>query len=129
MIVVRFADDTVAGFQRREDGERFLVDLKVRLEKFALRLHPEKTRLIEFGKFAAERRKKQGKGKPETFDFLGFTHICGEKVGVKGFQLWRKTKREKLKAKIRDVKEELRRHTNASIEEQGQWLNIVLRGH
>jgi len=129
MIIVRFADDTVAGFQYREDGERFLAELKVRLEKFALKLHPEKTRLIEFGKFAAERRRKRGEGKPEAFDFLGFTHICGEKVGGKGFQLWRKTKREKLKAKIREVKEELRRHTHASIEEQGEWLNSVLRGH
>ncbi len=129
MIIVRFADDTVAGFQHREDGERFLADLKVRLEKFALKLHPEKTRLIEFGKFAAERRRKRGEGKPEAFDFLGFTHICGEKFGGKGFQLWRKTKREKLKAKIKVVKEELRRHTHASIEEQGEWLNSVLRGH
>ena len=129
MIVVRFADDTVVGFQHRDDGERFLTDLKERLDEFALRLHPEKTRLIEFGKFAAERRARRGEGKPETFDFLGFTHICGRKADGQGFQLWRQTKRKRLKAKIREVKEELRRHMHAPIDEQGRWLNRVLRGH
>jgi len=129
MIVVRFADDTVVGFQHRDDGERFLTDLKERLDEFALRLHPEKTRLIEFGKFAAERRARRGEGKPETFDFLGFTHICGKKADGQGFQLWRQTKRKRLKAKIREVKEELRRHMHAPIDEQGRWLNRVLRGH
>lgn len=129
MIVVRFADDTVVGFQHRDDGERFLADLKERLDEFALSLHPEKTRLIEFGKFAAERRARRGEGKPETFDFLGFTHICGKKANGKGFQLWRKTKRKRLKAKAREVKEELRRHMHAPIDEQGRWLNSVLRGH
>ena len=87
MIVVRFADDTVVGFQHRDDGERFLADLKERLDEFALSLHAEKTRLIEFGKFAAERRARRGAGKPETFDFLGFTHVCGKKADSKGFQL------------------------------------------
>lgn len=129
MIVVRFADDTVVGFQHRDDGERFLADLKERLDEFALSLHPEKTRLIEFGKFAAERRARRGEGKPETFDFLGFTHICGKKANGNGFQLWRKTKRKRLKAKVREVKEELRRHMHAPIDEQGRWLNSVLRGH
>ena len=129
MIVVRFADDSVAGFQHRKEGERFLADLQGRLAKFALSLHPEKTRLIEFGKFAAERRVKRGEGKPATFDFLGFTHICGKKANGEGFQLWRKTKRKRLKAKIREVKEELRWHMHASIDEQGRWLNRVLRGH
>jgi RNA-directed DNA polymerase len=129
LIVVRVADDTVVGFQHRDDGERFLADLKERLDEFALRLHPEKTRLIEFGKFAAERRARRGEGKPETFDFLGFTHICGTKADGQGFQLWRQTKRKRLKAKIREVKEELRRHMHASIDEQGRWLNSVLRGH
>jgi RNA-directed DNA polymerase len=129
MIVVRFADDTVVGFQYRDDGERFLADLKERLEAFALNLHPEKTRLIEFGKFAAERRARRGGGKPETFDFLGFTHICGTKANGQGFQLWRKTKRKRLKAKVREVKEELRRHMHAPIDEQGRWLNRVLTGH
>ena len=129
LIVVRFADDTVVGFQHKGDGERFLADLKERLDEFALRLHPEKTRLIEFGKFAAERRARRGEGKPETFDFLGFTHICGTKSNGSGFQLWRKTKRKRLKAKIREVKDELRRHMHAPIDEQGRWLNSVLRGH
>lgn len=129
MIVVRFADDSVAGFQYKEEGERFLTDLRKRLAKFALTLHPEKTRLIEFGRFAAERRRREGKGKPETFDFLGFTHICGKKANGKGFQLWRKTKRGSLKAKLREVKEELRRRMHVSIQEQGEWLNSVLRGH
>ncbi len=129
MIIVRFADDTVVGFQHRRDGERFLADLKGRLAKFALSLHPEKTRLVEFGKFAAERRARRGEGKPETFDFLGFTHICGKKANGKGFQLWRKTKRKRLKAKIKEIKEELRRHMHASIDEQGRWLNRVLKGH
>lgn len=129
MIVVRFADDTVAGFQHKRDGERFLADLGRRMAAFALNLHPEKTRLIEFGKFATERREKRGQGKPETFDFLGFTHICGVKANGQGFQLWRKTKRKRLKVKLREVKEELRRHMHASIDEQGRWLNRVLRGH
>ena len=129
MIVVRFADDTVVGFQHRDDGERFLADLKERLDEFALSLHAEKTRLIEFGKFAAERRARRGAGKPETFDFLGFTHVCGKKADSKGFQLWRKTKRKRLKAKVREIKEELRRHMHAPIDEQGRWLNSVLRGH
>lgn len=129
LIVVRFADDSVVGFQHRRDGERFLADLQGRLAEFALCLHPEKTRLIEFGKFAAERRARRGEGKPETFDFLGFSHICGEKANGKGFQLLRKTKRKRLKAKVREVKEELRRHMHAPIDEQGRWLNSVLRGH
>jgi RNA-directed DNA polymerase len=129
MVVVRFADDTVVGFQHRDDGERFVADLKERLDEFALSLHPEKTRLIEFGKYAAERRARRGEGKPETFDFLGFTHICGKKADGTGFQLWRKTKRKRLKAKMREVKEELRRHMHAPIDEQGRWLNRVLQGH
>jgi len=129
MIVVRFADDSVAGFQYKEDAERFLADLKERLAKFALTLHPEKTRLIEFGRFAAERRMRAGQRRPETFDFLGFTHICGQKVGKNGFQLWRKTKRGSLKAKLGEVTEGLRRRMHASVKEQGKWLNSVLRGH
>lgn len=129
MIGVRFADDTVVGFQHRREGERFLVELRERLAKFALCLHPGKTRLIEFGKVAAERRARRGEGKPETFDFLGLTHICGKKADGTGFQLWRKTKRNRLKAKVREVKEELRRHLHAPLDEQGRWLNSGLRGH
>jgi RNA-directed DNA polymerase len=128
VIVVRYADDTIVGFQHQKDAERFLADLKERLGQFALSLHPEKTRLIEFGKYAAERRSRRGQGKPETFDFLGFTHICATKADGSGFQLWRKTVRKRLKAKIRAVKEELRRHVHASIAEQGHWLGSVMRG-
>jgi RNA-directed DNA polymerase len=129
MIVVRYADDSVAGFQYKEDGERFLTDLRERLAKFALTLHPEKTRLIEFGRFAVDRRLKAGKGKPETFDFLGFTHICGEKVGGNGFMLLRKTKRGSMRTKLGEVKKELRRRMHDSVSEQGKWLNSVMRGH
>ena len=119
----------MVGFQHKGDGERFPADLQGRLAEFALKLHPEETRLIEFGKFAAERRVRRWEGKPETFDLLGFTHICGKKADGKGFQLWRKTKRKRLKAKVREVMEELRRHMHAPIDEQGRWLNSELRGH
>jgi RNA-directed DNA polymerase len=129
MIVVRYADDSVAGFQYRRDAERFLAELKERLAKFSLTLHPEKTRLIEFGKYAAERRQGRGLGKPETFDFLGFTHICGKKQEGGGFQLLCKTVRKRMKAKLMEVKAELRRHLHATIDEQGRWLGQVVRGH
>jgi RNA-directed DNA polymerase len=129
MIVVRSADDTIVGFQHQTDAERFLIELKARLAQFALSLHPEKTRLIAFGKFAADRRSRRGLGKPETFDFLGFTHICETKADGSGFQLWRKTIRKRLKAKVREIKEELRRHVHASIAEQGRWLGSVMRGY
>jgi len=99
MIVVRYADDTIVGFQHRRDAERFLNDLKNRLAQFALSLHPEKTRLIEFGAFAAERRKRRGESKPETFDFLGFTHLCGTRNDGTGFQLVRRTQRKRMRAK------------------------------
>ena len=129
VIVVRYADDTIVGFQHQGDAERFLIELKARLAQFALSLHPEKTRLIEFGKFAADRRSRRGLGKPETFDFLGFTHICETKADGSGFQIWRKTIRKRLKAKVREVKEELRRHVHASIGVQGRWLGSVMRGY
>ena len=129
VIVVRYADDTIVGFQHQRDAERFLTELRARLAQFGLSLHPEKTRLIEFGKFAADRRRRRGLGKPETFDFLGFSHICATKVDGSGFQLWRKTIRKRLKAKVRAVKEELRRHVHASIDEQGRWLGSVMRGY
>lgn len=129
VIVVRYADDTVVGFQYARDGERFRADLERRLARFSLRLHPQKTRLIEFGKYAAERRARRGLGKPETFDFLGFTHICGEKTHGTGFQLLRKTARKRLKSKLWEVKAELRRHMHASPGEQGRWLAYVMRGH
>ena len=99
MIVVRYADDFIVGFQHREDAERFLAELRERLAKFSLELHPEKTRLLEFGPYAAENRRRAGQGKPETFDFLGFTHICGKKRNGR-FTVVRQTIRKRLQAKL-----------------------------
>jgi RNA-directed DNA polymerase len=128
MIFVRYADDTVVGFENHSDAERFLADLRERLASFALTLHPEKTRLIEFGKHAVHRRAGRGDGKPDTFDFLGFTHICGRTKNGKGFQLWRRSARKRMKAKIRDIKDELRRRMHTPLAEQGKWLGSVVRG-
>ena len=129
MIVVRYADDFVVGFQHRRDAERFLQELGGRLEKFGLALHPEKTRLIEFGRFAAENRRKRGEGKPETFTFLGFTHICGRKHWSGGFIVKRKTATKRLRAKLREVKETLLRRRHEPIPEHGAWLRSVVRGY
>src|ERR1700720_1414092 len=129
MIVVRYADDTIVGFQRQQDAERFLIDLKERLAKFALSLHPEKTRLLEFGRYAAGRRAERGQGKPETFDFLGFTHYCTTRKDGAGFQLGRKTQRKRMKAKLREIKETLRRHRHTPIDEQGRWLGAMMKGN
>ena len=129
MIVVRYADDTIAGFQHRQDAERFLHDLKERLARFALSLHPEKTRLIEFGRFAADQRARRGEGKPETFTFLGFKHYCSTKNDGTGFQLGRKTDRKRMRAKLREIKEMLRQHRHKTVEEQGRWLGTVMKGY
>ena len=108
MIVVRYADDLVVGFEREGDAHRFLDAMRTRLGEFALSLHPDKTRLIEFGRFAAVDRKRRGLGKPETFSFLGFTFICG-KSRQGSFQLHRKTRRDRMRAKLKDIKAEIRR--------------------
>jgi RNA-directed DNA polymerase len=129
MIVVRYADDTIVGFQYVSDANAFLNELRERLAKFGLSLHPEKTRLIAFGRFVAKRRAAQGLLKPETFDFLGFTHICGKKRGGKGFQLWRKTKRKRKTETVKRIATELRHMRSSPIDEQGRWLAQVLRGH
>src|ERR1700741_3877160 len=129
MIVVRYADDTIVGFQHRQDAERFLIDLKERLAKFALSLHPEKTRLLEFGRYAAERRAERGQGKPETFDFLGLTHYCSTRRDGAGVQLGRRTQRKRRKAKLREVKETLRRHRHTPIDEQGRGLGTMMKGY
>jgi RNA-directed DNA polymerase len=129
MIIVRFADDSIVGFQHRGDADVFLRDLKERLAKFALNLSEEKTRLIEFGRFVAERRKRRGEKKPDTFDFLGFTHICGQKRNGTGFQLHRKTRRKRKWAFVNRIAEELHRIRHSSIDEQGQRLATALRGH
>ena len=122
------ADDLVAGFQYQADATRFLTDLRERLESFALSLHPDKTRLIEFGRFAAANRERRGLGKPESFNFLGFTRICGRTRNGK-FALRRKTRRDRLRAKLRELKETLRRRLHAAIDEQGAWLRQVVRGY
>jgi RNA-directed DNA polymerase len=128
VILVRFADDYIVGFEHHRDAQRFLADLRDRLAKFALELHPEKTRLIEFGRFAAERRRARGLGKPETFQFLGFTHICAKERGGR-FTLKRVTDSKRMRAKLGQVKDELARRRHQPIPEQGRWLASVVRGH
>ena len=129
VIVVRYADDVVMGFQVKSDAERFRQALVERLGKFGLELHPEKTRLLEFGPYAAERRRRAGKGKPETFNFLGFTHICATKRSNGRFTVLRQTMRKRLQAKLNAVKAELRRRLHEPIPAVGQWLGAVVRGH
>ena len=127
-VCVRYADDIVVGFEHKVEAERFLADLRERLAEFARALHPDKTRLIEFGRYAGERRAERGLGKPETFNFLGFTHICG-RTRAGGFQLKRKTRRDRMRLRLRAVKEGLRRRMHEPVPEQGQWLGRVVRGY
>jgi group II intron reverse transcriptase/maturase len=128
VIFVRFADDFVAGFEHKADALQFLDDLRERLARFALELHPDKTRLIEFGRHAARNRAARGDGKPETFDFLGFTHICGKsKTGR--FWLKRTTISERMRAKLVEVKSSLKQRMHLPIPVQGLWLASVVRGH
>ena len=129
VIVVRFVDDIVVGFQSKSEAERFWAELVERLGKFCLELHPEKTRLLEFGPFAADNRKRIGQGKPETFNFLGFTHICGKKRSNGRFTVLRQTIRKRLQAKLSEVKAELRRRMHDPIPEVGRWLRSVVGGH
>jgi RNA-directed DNA polymerase len=129
MIIVRFADDIVLGFQAKSEADQFRAELTERMRKFNLELHPEKTRLLEFGPFAIDNRKKRGKGKPETFNFLGFTHICAKKRSNGMFTVVRQTIRKRLQAKLNEVKAELQRRMHDPIPEQGQWLQAVVRGH
>jgi RNA-directed DNA polymerase len=128
MIIVRYADDFIVGFQHERDARRFLDAMRARLEKFALSLHSEKTRLIEFGRFAAENRKRRGLGKPETFNFLGFAFICGRTRQDK-FQIVRKSRRDRMRAKLKEVKDELRRRMHQPIPTQGRWLAQVVSGY
>jgi hypothetical protein len=128
VIIVRFADDYIAGFEHRDDAERFLHDLRERFAQFALELHPHKTRLIEFGRHAAQTRRARGLGKPETFEFLGFTHICA-KTRSGRFMLKRVTSKKRMRAKLSEVKAELSRRRHLPVPEQGQWLASVVRGH
>ena len=128
VIIVRFADDFVLGFEDYQDACRFLHDLRERFAKFGLELHPGKTRLIEFGRFAAANRQKRGAGKPETFEFLGFTHICA-KMRDGRFWVRRITVSKRMRAKLAEVKDQLRQRRHQPVPEQGRWLGSVVRGH
>ena len=129
VIVVRYADDLVVGFENRKEAEQFLEAFRERLAKFGLELHPEKTRLIEFGRFAAQDRERRGDGKPETFTFLGFTHYCGKRRSNGAFIVWRKTAKKRMVAKLRAIKAELRLRRHESISEIGEWLRKVVTGY
>jgi len=129
VIVVRYADDFLVGFQSKTEAEAFLVALRERLTRFGLELHPDKTRLIEFGPFADHNRRGRGQGKPETFNFLGFTHICSRKRSNGRFTVLRQTQRSRLQGKLAEVKAELKRRMHDPVPELGQWLGSVLRGH
>jgi group II intron reverse transcriptase/maturase len=129
VIAVRYADDAVLGFEHREEAERFLEQLRERLRKFGLELHPEKTRLIEFGRYAAERRTKRGEGKPETFNFLGFTHICGTNHRTGNFTVHRKTIGKRMAAKLKDIRAKLRMRMHERVQGTVQWLQQVVRGY
>jgi hypothetical protein len=129
MIIVRFADDAIIGFQSKVDADQFRAELEERMSKFNLALHPEKTRLMEFGPFAIDNRKRRGEGRPETFNFLGFTHICIKKRSNGMFTVLRQTIRKRMQAKLNAVKAALQRRMHEPIPEQGKWLQAVVRGH
>src|SRR5258707_1124151 len=128
MIIVRYADDIIVGFEHEADARRFLDAMRERLGEFALTLHPDKTRLIEFGRHAAANRERRGLGKPETFNFLGFTFICGKSRRGK-FLLKRKTRRDRMRAKLQAIKQELRQRRHQPIPVQGKWLRQVVKGY
>ena len=128
VIFIRYADDFVLGFEHRMEAEWFLRDLAARLQEFALELHPDKTRLLEFGRFAAKNRRARGEGKPETFDFLGFTHFCGKTRKGRAV-VRRKTKRKTMTAKLQALRRELMRRQHYPVPSVGRWLGKVLRGH
>jgi len=129
VIVVRFADDIVIGFNSKADADQFRVELTERMQKFNLELHPEKTRLLEFGPYAIDQRQRRGEGKPETFNFLGFTHICVKKRSNGRYTVLRQTIRKRLQTKLNEVKAELRRRMHEPIPKQGKWLRAVVGGH
>jgi group II intron reverse transcriptase/maturase len=128
VIFVRFADDFVAGFEHRHEAERFLAELRERFAKFGLELHADKTRIVEFGRYAEKNRRNRGDGKPGTFNFLGFTHSCG-KTRKGYFTVLRQTMRQRWQAKLRALTEELRRRMHTPVREQGAYLRSVLLGH
>jgi group II intron reverse transcriptase/maturase len=128
VVVIRYADDTGLGFQHKTDADRFLENLGERLAMFGLELHPDKTRRIEFGRFAGENRKRKGEGKPETFDFLGFSHISG-KNSLGRFTVRRETIRKRMRAKLRQLKQELQQRMHDPIAQTGKWLQSVVQGY
>ena len=128
VIVVRYADDIVVGFEHEADAKRFWDAMQTRFEQFSLELHGDKTRLLEFGRLAAARRQRRGLGKPETFTFLGFTFICG-KSRRGAFLLLRKTRGDRMRARLKDIKAQLRKRMHHAIPEQGQWLKAVVTGY
>jgi group II intron reverse transcriptase/maturase len=129
LIVVRYADDLVVGFESRAEAERFLEEFRDRLAKFGLELHAEKTRLIEFGRFAVQNREWRGEGKPETFTFLGFTHYCGKRRKDGAFIVWRETAKKRLVAKLQEIKAELNRRRHEPVAFVGAWLQKVTSGY
>jgi hypothetical protein len=129
VMVVRYADDAVLGFQNREEAEKFLEQLRERVRKFGLELHPDKTRLMEFGRYAAERRRQRGEGKPETFNFLGFTHMGGKNHKTGYYPVHRKTIGKRMAAKLKVIRQKLRVRLHESTEVTGKWLQAVVRGY
>lgn len=129
VIIVRYADDWITGFQYRAEATRFQQQLRERLQKFGLELHPDKTRLLEFGRFASANRSKRGEGKPDTFDFLGFTHICGKTRKNNSFIIRRQTIAKRLRAKAKAVRKEIMKRRHQPVPEQGKWLRSVILGH
>jgi len=128
VIIVRYADDFVVGFQHRADGERFLADLRERFRRFNLELHPDKTRLIEFGRFADRNRARSGLGKPETFNFLGFTHSCAKTRTNRKFIVLRRPMKKRMRAKLKAIYQELRRRLHDPVAAVGAWLKSVVSG-
>ena len=127
--IVRYADDFVVGFQHRDDAERCLAEMRARFARFGLDVHSEKTRLIEFGRFASENRARRGEGKPETFAFLGFTHRCGKRWSDGRFTVQRQSLAQRLRAKVKEVREWLKAHRHDPVPALGRWLRSVVRGY
>lgn len=128
VILIRYADDIVAGFEHEAEARAFLEEMRTRLEMYKLKLHSEKTRILEFGRYAAKDRRQRGKGKPETFQFLGFTHICDQKRNGRFF-VRRKTDKKRMKRKLKAIKQQLKRCMHVHVDVQGAWLKMVLTGH
>lgn len=129
MIIVRWADDFVMGFEHKSQAENFLKELKGRMQKFKLELHPEKTQILEFGPYAIRNRKKRNQSKPETFSFLGFTHVVGVKRSNQMYTVLRRTIRKKMRAKFKEIKQDLRQRMSHPVEDQGKWLKSIIEGH